>query len=265
MMVRGRPKIAARRRPATARRHAVRLATRLAKGATGALLVLLAALPPAPAGAATSPPATTVAWFCEGPGSTPCPAQVEYQIVSGGVLEDNGIPIGRYVDNEDPTQLADVNADLTQGVGIVLAGVSQGDAGTTVAGALSSLEWYPFPAYGLAAAPPPGYGSYILQAGFSWPGQPPPSAAEIQQSYCGTLALHPRMIVFYFWTPAAWAAVQSADCSAGGTAAVSAGGTAALPRGRGESARPAAARHHRRHRGAQRRRQQQRKHPPQAA
>ena len=216
--------------------------------------------PATSAGATPSSGATTVAWFCSDPPAAPCPPQVQYQIIDG-VVYDNGAEIGRYVDDEDPTQQQDVSGDRAQGINLVLAGVAQGNVGQTLTGALSALEWYPFPSYGLTPVPPAGYASYILQAGFSWPGVTPPTAAEIQQSYCGTLARHPQLIAFYYWTPASWAAVTSARC---GTAVTPAPPPAsAAPRSSSQrpsrSSRAAATRAHRRQDRPQRRRQQQRK------
>lgn len=208
----------------TRRRLGARLlASRVAAGLPLALALVLAAPAPSRAGvpATPAPAATTVAWFCSDPPAAPCPPQVQYQIIDG-VVYDNGSVIGRYVDDQVPTQQATVTQDLAQGIGMVLAGIAQGDAGRTVAGAISSLEWYPFPSYGLVPVPPAGYSSYILQAGFSW-GTRAPTAGEIQLSYCGTLALHPRLIVFYYWTPVSWAAVNSARCGALGVLRAPAG------------------------------------------
>ena len=226
----------------------------MAVGFPCALILILAVRAPSAFGRVvplTAPPpaTTTVAWFCSGPGSTPCPAEVHEQIIDGVIYLD-GSQIGLYVDDEDPTQQADVTQDRASGTSFVLAGVAQGDMGQTIDGAINSLEWYPFPAYGLTAVPPAGYASYILQAGFSWPGEPAPTASAIQQSYCGTLALHPSLIVFYYWTPASWAAVSSAKCGAATTAHEATG----TRTGRG-SARASAARYQRRRHRAKRRRQ----------
>jgi hypothetical protein len=153
----------------------------------------------------------TIAWFCQGPPAQACPPQVHIQIIGEYIYRD-GARIGRYVDNEDPTQQQDVAVYRSQGTAFVLAGIAEGDAGRRVTGAVNALEWYPWPAWGLETAPPRGYPAYILQAGFSWPSSRAPTAAEIKRSYCGTLADRPQLIAFYYWTPAAWAAVNGAKC-----------------------------------------------------
>jgi hypothetical protein len=159
--------------------------------------------------------APVIAWFCGGRGAAnACPAQVRVQII-GTYIYEGGAVIGRYADDEDPTQAADVAEYRAEGSTLVLAGLAS-NFSPPVPGALSALEWYPWPMSvydgALSAVPPAGYAAYILQGGFSWQAGYSATAAEIQQSYCGALAYHPQMIAFYWWTPAAWAAVNGARC-----------------------------------------------------
>jgi hypothetical protein len=164
-------------------------------------------------GAVAGPP--TIAWFCGGPGDPyTCPPQVQIQILGTYIYQDGTI-IGRYADDEDPTQSADVAQYRADGSALVLAGLANNNS-PPVPGALSALEWYPWPTSvwngALSAAPTPGYSAYILQAGFSFQSGYAATASQIQQSHCGALAYHPKMIAFYWWTPSAWAAVNNARC-----------------------------------------------------
>jgi hypothetical protein len=132
-------------------------------------------------------------------GYTPGPGQL---LIDGpNVYQDGELAQIGYVDNEDPTRAADVQAVLATGKCCIVS-LAQGEVNLPgfprpFAGAINALEWYPFVKGVDLLGPPPKADAYICQQKFAWPGSPSPSGAQVGALVAQMLAHNPGLILFY--------------------------------------------------------------------
>lgn len=127
----------------------------------------------------------------------------ELLIEPDSTIDQNGIQVGMYVDDQDPEQVSDTKRyaaeAASKGWRYIIDGIPQGTPDEVIPGATySAVEEYPY-ADGVYFGPPPcGHAAYIIQgAGTHWLNSPTPSDSQTNTLLHQTEDCDPDLIITY--------------------------------------------------------------------